>query len=932
MQKKYLLPLYKKVSRLYGRQEKVKMLCLLLFLFLAINANAQIGSIHPLNVANSGALPPASTTGAGTLSKAATTMSIMAAGGATDALISNNVFLQGQYVEVGISPCGAFGSTVAQPSGYHGNVGGRLGFVADPLKDGWNVGSPPFNGDYFLPGSPEEGFGVQINGTNYGNYAQCSENNIPMTSVSKSFSNDTHYGNWEGTIDGLKIKQTVSFMEGDTYFIIKVELTNTTSSVMNNVYYMRNVDPDNEAATGGGFETNNAVVYQPTTDPCGRALVSATGTIFGHYLGLATIDTRARVTYGGFSNRHAGNIWNGIGLEQSGSRIGDEAISLSYNIGNIAPGVTETVIYTYILDASQIENALNSTSRIYANGVDITAPLAYSYCSQPLNLEVVNGENITWTWSPSTYLNTTTGTSVIVNAPAGTYNFNASGVNACGYTTSYDFTIQLSDDILPPVANAKDITVYLDATGTYVLSASQVNDNSSDNCTTPSDLIYSISPSEFDCASIGANTVTLTVTDASGLSSTDTAIVTVLETAAPTVITQNLTVQLGANGQAVITPAQINNGSTDNCAIASYALSTTTFTCANVGTNTVTLAVTDTSGNVSTGTATVIVQDTIAPILGGSSSMSVPPNSTNSWAPWTYTFSDPIPSGSVLSGVSLNFVARDQGWGGTGDSAHISLTGTHIGSAQLFGSDQNYSINYNQTVPSYVYGGTNTLQWSFTGYPGWQSYFNGGTLTVHYLNAGAVASTTIYLDANGNATATAAEFDNGSATDNCTVASIALAPNSFTCENIGTTTAVFTATDPSNNSATRNVTITVLDAIAPTIIAQNITINLDENGTYNLTPAEINNGSFDNCGISTWGISQSLFTCSNAGQSLNVTLFGSDASGNLGSAVAVVTIQDLIAPTVITQNVSVPLDANGQAVITPAQINNGSTDNCSIAT
>ena len=65
-------------------------------------------------------------------------------------------------------------------------------------------------------------------------------------------------------------------------------------------------------------------------------------------------------------------------------------------------------------------------------------------------------------------------------------------------------------------------------------------------------------------------------------------------------------------------PAQINNGSTDNCAIATYALDKTTFNTSNIGANTVTLTVIDTHGNVSTATAVVTVvaaQDNVPPTV-----------------------------------------------------------------------------------------------------------------------------------------------------------------------------------------------------------------------------------------------------------------------------------------------------------------------------
>ncbi|TXD67720.1 subtilisin, partial [Aequorivita lipolytica] len=66
-------------------------------------------------------------------------------------------------------------------------------------------------------------------------------------------------------------------------------------------------------------------------------------------------------------------------------------------------------------------------------------------------------------------------------------------------------------------------------------------------------------------------------------------------------------------GNATVTPAEINNGSTDNCGIATYALDVSSFDCSMTGDNTVTLTVTDDSGNVATCTAIVTVQDVTAP-------------------------------------------------------------------------------------------------------------------------------------------------------------------------------------------------------------------------------------------------------------------------------------------------------------------------------
>ena len=81
-----------------------------------------------------------------------------------------------------------------------------------------------------------------------------------------------------------------------------------------------------------------------------------------------------------------------------------------------------------------------------------------------------------------------------------------------------------------------------------------------------SSVTVSIDQEDFTCADLGDNTITLTVTDNAGNSSTCTTTVTVEDNVAPVAnCVAPFTVQLDANGQASITADDVDDGSSDNC-------------------------------------------------------------------------------------------------------------------------------------------------------------------------------------------------------------------------------------------------------------------------------------------------------------------------------------------------------------------------------
>jgi len=110
----------------------------------------------------------------------------------------------------------------------------------------------------------------------------------------------------------------------------------------------------------------------------------------------------------------------------------------------------------------------------------------------------------------------------------------------------------------------------------------------------------------------------------------------------------------------------------------------------------------------------------------------------------------------------------------------------------------------------------------------------------------------------------------------------------------GTMQIIFTATDASGKSSSSSLTLTKKDVTAPVILVQNITRTL-QNGVVNITAADIDLGTQDNCGldVNSLQISQSSFDCSNIGEN-TVTLTARDLSGNEASATAVVTVKGVV--------------------------------------
>ena len=147
----------------------------------------------------------------------------------------------------------------------------------------------------------------------------------------------------------------------------------------------------------------------------------------------------------------------------------------------------------------------------------------------------------------------------------------------------------------------------------------------------------------------------------------------------------------------------------------------------------------------------------------------------------------------------------------------------------------------------------------------------------------------------------------------------------FNTSGITPTSVPVTANDGSNNT-NANVDVYHFSKVAPSVIAQNISVDLDANGNANISPQQIDNGSSVACdGNMNLSLDITSFDCSSIGDN-TVILTVEDDYGNTSTASAVVTVKDNAAPTFSTQS-NVNINSTGSTEIVNYSLPT-ITDNC----
>jgi hypothetical protein len=147
---------------------------------------------------------------------------------------------------------------------------------------------------------------------------------------------------------------------------------------------------------------------------------------------------------------------------------------------------------------------------------------------------------------------------------------------------------------------------------------------------------------------------------------------------------------------------------------------------------------------------------------------------------------------------------------------------------------------------------------------------------------------TVQLDSSGNASIIPWDVDDGS-NDAYGIDSLTLDKTTFDCSNVGFNTVTLTVVDNNGNTATAIDTVTVEDNLPPVVITQHATVHLNTSGEAVVTALQIDNGSFDACGIDSVFLDKTVFHCTDLGDN-TVTLTVIDYNGNTSSSSATVSV------------------------------------------
>lgn len=501
--------------------------------------------------------------------------------------------------------------------------------------------------------------------------------------------------------------------------------------------------------------------------------------------------------------------------------------------------------------------------------------------------------------SPATGINNVGTQSFNLGVTTVTYTIS----DAVGNTTSCAYNVTVTDPIAPTVVCPDNMTANTSA-ASCTASVTTPNATTNDNCSvtrltwaltgattanSPASGINNLGTYTFN---LGVTTVTYTVADAAGNTSTCSFTVTVTDNVLPTIsCSGNLT----ANTSAVSCSASVSTSNpsiADNCSLATLTWSLTGATTANSsatginnlgtytfnrGITTVTYTVTDAAGNSSNCSFTVTVTDNVAPIIN------CPANSTANAGAVACNASVATTNPTVSDNCGIATLTWTMSGATTGASP---ATGINNAGTQTF----NIGVTTVTYVATDASGNSSNCSFTVTISDNLAPVF--GTCPAN-MTANTTSST---CDSPVNTPAPVV-------TDNCSLATLTWALTGATTGNspasginnlgshtfnLGTTTVTYTATDAAGNSSTCFYTVTITDAQAP--VTPTLVNVLGQCSAVVLVPTTT-----DNCAGIIFGTTPDPLTY-NAQGTYTVTWTFNDGNGNSTTATQTVIVDNNLPP------------------------------------
>lgn len=468
---------------------------------------------------------------------------------------------------------------------------------------------------------------------------------------------------------------------------------------------------------------------------------------------------------------------------------------------------------------------------------------------------------------------------------------------------------QCSPDVVAPsLVCTGAYTLVLDGNGQGSVSLSDVVSSVSDNCGNPT---VTLTNNSFDCSHAGTTEMlTVTATDGAGLSSSCMVSISIVDGTAP-----DLVVPASATFECVLPAIMAMATATDACGILAPGVTSTDGPPSSPAVPysfTRTFSVTDLYNNTSTGTQLITVTDTGLPTI--------------TLSPASYPLSQNVACDGLVAGPMVS--ATDACAGSLPVAVSTSST---QGSNTAVAAYYNYTVTRTYTADD---GAGNTASistevvYSDSEEPMFTSGLStSGTISTSGTNPAGPCYSAFSADYSSDVTDNCASLSDLSASYmiiDQSNNSVAYSGNGLTIsENLptGSYEVLFTVLDPTNNTGSFSYMLTVDDGNAPDAICKFATqLSIGNDGTATLTTAQVDDGSYDDCGPVSLSLSRTLFDCGDIGGTIPVVLTVTDGAGNSSQCTTLILVVDNSNPAAFCQDISRVLDASGTTTVTAQDI------------